>query len=124
MVLTNASHLLLAATLCAYEQQNTYMSARTRHSQSAQHKWPPHIAGPSAAHTACPTFKCPTHTFLVSAIQCQQAGKLLCPPERRPICFCGRMICELCESSVLGMGWLMMHRARTTRDVTRVLPAK
>lgn len=27
VVLTNASHLLLAATLCAYEQQKTYMSA-------------------------------------------------------------------------------------------------
>lgn len=36
VVLTNAIHLLVAATLCAYEQQKTYISARTASSDVCQ----------------------------------------------------------------------------------------
>jgi hypothetical protein len=63
---------------------------------------------------------CTTRQGLASQLQLQLAH----PPDRLPICFCGRMICTLCALSVLGMGWLRMQTARTTRDVGRVLPAK
>ena len=39
-------------------------------------------------------------------------------------CFCGRIICTLELSLVEGMGWLMMHIARTTRPVLRTCSAQ
>ncbi len=45
-------------------------------------------------------------------------------PDLRPICFWGRMIWQLSELLVLGMGWSRKQMVRTTRPTWRTLPGK
>lgn len=112
---TNAMHLPFGATLCEWEQRNTYLTQKVSDTSVSSRK-ENHQSRERAA--PIPTM---THDILFFKMTPYHSQKKKSDSrtktymsDLRPSCFCGKIIWTESESLVFGIGWLMKQIARTT----------